>query len=691
MIRAGDPAQLGATPDSDGTNFALHSDAANSVELCLYDNHGTETRRYRLPECRDGVWHGYLPGCAPGQLYGYRVHGDYAPDSGLRCNPHKLLIDPYARALRGEFRWHPAVFDYATGEAGEWQINALDSGPYVPKCVVTNEQALSSVKAPRIPWAQSIFYELNVRGYTMRHPDVPAADRGRFAGLTNAAVLDYLRALGVTSIEIMPVHWFIDEQALHARGLRNLWGYNSINFFAPANRYATANASDEFRAMTDAIHSAGMEVILDVAYNHTGESDRFGPTLSMRGIDNLSYYKTTGPTREYINDTGCGNTLDADSTVVQRLIVDSLRYWARDMGVDGFRFDLATVLGRHDHGFSRFHPLLQAINTDPLLRDRKLIAEPWDPGPGGYQLGGFPAGWAEWNDRYRDSVRRFWRSDEGTAGEFARRVHGSADIFEPEHRDPAASINFVSSHDGFSLADTVAFEQRHNLANGEDNRDGHAHNYSCNHGTEGETADPLINARRRRQRLNMLATVLLSQGTPMLLGGDEFGNSQSGNNNVYAQDNPTGWVDWSGLDADPAFTDSVRQLIRLRRSQPLLRSGTYLHGEHRNGAGWPDIDWRAPDSGHLSAHDWHNARAFCLLLARADAAETAGDAAVAVLFNASSEATEFILAAPPGASRWKLVFTSGEEPVTDGDITRWSVGPQMLVCLLMQPEPPGQG
>ncbi len=450
-------------PTADGTNFALYSRAASAVELCLYDTHGTETRRYRLPECTDGVWHGYLPGCAPGQLYGYRVHGEYAPESGRRCNPHKLLVDPYARALHGEFRWHPAVFDYVTGETGAWQLNALDSAPYVPKSVVLHEQAAPVAAAPAIPWAESVFYELNVRGYTMQHPAVPAADRGRFAGLSNAAVLEYLRALGVTSIEIMPVHWFIDEQALCARGLRNLWGYNSINFFAPASRYATTNAIGEFRAMTDAIHRAGMEVILDVAYNHTGESDRFGPTLSMRGIDNLGYYKTAGPMREYINDTGCGNTLDADSPIVQRLIIDSLRYWAKDMGVDGFRFDLATVLGRHDHGFSQFHPLLQAITADPLLRDRKLVAEPWDPGPGGYQLGGFPGGWAEWNDRYRDSVRRFWRGDAGSAGEFARRVHGSADLFEPRERSPAASINFVSSHDGFSLADTVAYEHRHNF------------------------------------------------------------------------------------------------------------------------------------------------------------------------------------------------------------------------------------
>ena len=496
-----------------------------------------------------------------------------------------------------------------------------------------------------------IFYEANVRGFTMRHPAVAEADRGKFQGMRNAGVIEYLKALGVTAIEFMPVHAFIDEHHLVKRGLRNFWGYNSISFFAPSSRYAQADAATEFRDMVRAIHDAGIEVVLDVVYNHTGEGGADGPTLSFRGIDNLAYYRTEpGDHGVYVNDTGTGNTVNVDHPNVQQLIMDSLRYWHREMGVDGFRFDLATILGRTPHGYSPVHPLLEAISHDGALHDAVLVAEPWDPGPGGYQLGGFPPRWSEWNDRYRDDVRRFWRGDVGSAGDFAKRLHGSADLFERNARPPFASVNFVASHDGFTLADVVSYEHRHNEPNREGNKDGHAHNCSCNYGVEGPTDDAHIGDLRRRQRLNMLATLLVSQGTPLLLAGDEFGHSQFGNNNAYAQDNETGWLDWSLLDDDPDFARMVRNLIHLRRQEPLLRGPRFLHEE-------AEVAWLSPDGDRLSEDDWQEGRAFILSLA-------AGR--LAVLFNGSDETAAF-------AVRWKnldLVFASAAdvEPST-GTVT----------------------
>ena len=460
----------------------------------------------------------------------------------------------------------------------------------------------------------------------MRHPAVAEADRGKFQGMRNAGVIEYLKALGVTSIELMPVHAFIDEHHLVKRGLRNFWGYNSISFFAPSPRYAQADAVAEFRDMVRAIHDAGIEVVLDVVYNHTGEANADGPTLSFRGIDNLAYYRTEpGDHGVYVNDTGTGNTVNVDHPRVQQLIMDSLRYWHREMGVDGFRFDLATILGRTPHGYSPVHPLLEAISHDEALHDAVLVAEPWDPGPGGYQLGCFPPRWSEWNDRYRDDVRRFWRGDAGSAGDFAKRLHGSADLFERNARPPFASVNFIASHDGFTVADVVSYEHRHNEANGEGNKDGHAHNYSCNYGVEGPTDDAHIAALRRQQRLNMLATLLVSQGIPLLLAGDEFGHSQFGNNNAYAQDNETGWLDWSLLDDDPDFSRMVRNLIHLRRQEPLLRGPHFLHRE-------AEVAWLSPDGERLSEDDWQEGRAFCLSLA-------AGR--LAVLFNGSDETAVF--------------------------------------------------
>ena len=644
MIEAGRPSPLGATPDAEGTNFAVFSSIADRVELCLFDAAGHEAQRINLPERTDSVWHGYLPGCGPGQLYGYRVHGPYDADVGHRCNPAQLLLDPYTKALSGEFAWVEAVFD----------TNSHDSAPHVPKSVVRGPCGPPQFVLPRVPWRDTIFYEANVRGFTMRHPAVDEADRGKFDGMRNRDVLDYLKALGITSLELMPVHAFIDEHHLVKKGLRNFWGYNSISFFAPSPRYAKQDAGAEFCDMVRAIHDAGMEVILDVVYNHTGEGGGSGPSLCFRGLDNLTYYSTEpGAPGSYINDTGCGNTVNVDHPQVQKLILESLRHWHVDMGVDGFRFDLAPVLGRHNHGFSSNHPMLERISADAELRDAKLVAEPWDPGPGGYQLGHFPRNWAEWNDRFRDSVRRFWRGDEGISGELAQRLRGSADVFEWSGRPPLASVNFISSHDGFTLADTVSYEQRHNEANGEDNQDGHAHNFSCNYGIEGDADDPDILATRERQRLNMLATVLFSQGTPLLLAGDEFGHSQRGNNNAYAQDNEIAWIDWKQAETDAAFLDKVRSLIRLRQETPLLRLREYLHGRLETDTGIVEIEWFSASGDAMSEHAWSGENQLCLVLS--EKRKTGGRSTAAILINGSTDDCEFRL---PESIDWQLAFDS---------------------------------
>ncbi len=688
MIRPGSTAPLGATFDGEGVNFAVYSGGAERVDLCLFDARLRAGPVHSLPACEDGVWHGYLPGCRPGQAYGYRVHGRYAPEQGLRFNAAKLLIDPYARALAGRFRWSPAVHDYDPGQPG-FRVGVADSAPDVPKSVVSGPiEAAASVR-PAVPWSETIIYEANVRGFTMRHPDLPDAERGRFAGLKNGAVLAYLRSLGITAIELMPVHAQIDERFLAQRGLRNLWGYNSINYFTPAARLARGDATREFRDMVDAIHDAGLEVLLDVAFNHTGEGDTHGPTLSFRGLDNLCYYRTDPDApASYENHSGCGNTLNMDHPRVRALVRDSLCYWHRDMGVDGFRFDLATVLGRGAAGFDADHPMLRCIRDEPRLQGVKLIAEPWDVGPDGYRLGGFPPPWVEWNDRYRDSVRRFWRGDEGQLGEFARRVHGSADLFEHPGRAPAASVNFITAHDGFTLADLVSYERRHNRANGQGNRDGHAHNFSCNHGVEGPSDDPEIQALRRRQRLNMLATLLLSPGTPMLLAGDEFGNTQQGNNNAYAQDNDTGWLDWSGLGRDPDFLHAVRCLVRLRRDTPLFRPPHFLHGRRPGRAGPAEIEWLHPGGEGMDAAQWQAGQALALLLTCAAVApEWEGPPAAALLCNAERTPMRFRLPGMPWPGAWRLVFASGEARSLDTGAD-WLLPPSSVACALWLDKPP---
>ena len=644
-MQAGNPEILGATPDEAGTNFAIYSAVASGVELCLFEADGRQAQVLDLPECDSGVWHGFLPGCGPGQRYGFRVHGPYDPDQGLRCNPAKLLVDPYARELVGEFEWHAAVFD----------DNNDDSAPYVPKCVVRGRFHDELPAGPDVPWAETIFYECNVRGFTMRHPALDEAARGTFDGMRHADVVAHLKALGVTSIELMPLQAFIDEHHLAEKGLRNFWGYNTINFFAPMPRYARGDAVTEFRDMVRALHDAGLEVIMDVAYNHTGEGGAHGPTISLRGIDNLTYYRMEPDDKSaYVNDTGCGNTIDTDHVRVRQLILDSLDYWAGEMGVDGFRFDLAPVLGRRRDGFSPTHPLLSEISNLSSLRDVKLIAEPWDPGPGGYQLGHFPPRWAEWNDRYRDDVRSFWRGDPGMSGQIARRMHGSADLFEASNRPPTASVNFVAAHDGFTLMDVVSYSHKHNEANGEDNRDGHSHNLSNNYGFEGETYDRDINELRRRQRLNLMATLFFSQGTPMLLAGDELGHTQGGNNNAYAQDNETAWLDWSG--DDPDFLDRVRDIIRLRRETPLLRLPSYLHGTLETGHSTIRISWCNRLGEPKKDQEWAVSRAFSVIID-----ETMNDGshrAVAILLNRRNQRHKLGLPQGDKLKQWRLEFAS---------------------------------
>ena len=651
-IRPGSADIPGATVDADGVNFALWSGVAERVELCLFDA-GRNEISLDLPACDDGVWHGFVPGCAAGQRYGFRVHGRWDHDAGLRCNPAKLLLDPYARQLDGAFDWQGKVCDAVPDEHGGATMCGEDNAGSVPLSVV-RAPARARSPAPRVPWAETIVYECNLRGFTMRHPTVPKTDRGRFAGMRNKDVLTYIKALGVTSVEFMPLLAWIDERHLVDKGLRNYWGYNTIGFFAPMPRLGTTDAPGELQDMIDTIHDAGLEVILDVAYNHTGEGGSGGPLLSFRGIDNLAYYQTEpGDPGRYINDTGCGNTINSDHPRVQQIIVDSLRYLHATIGFDGFRFDLATVLGRHNHGFSGAHPLLEKISADPALAAAKLIAEPWDPGPGGYQLGGFPDRWAEWNDTSRDAIRKFWRGDAGSAGELAKRVHGSSDIFEGRGRPPFSSVNFVTAHDGYTLADLVAYEQRHNHANGEENRDGHRHNYSRNHGAEGETEDEEILALRRRQRLNMLATLLFSQGTPMLLAGDDFGNSQSGNNNAYAQDNETGWLDWHGLDADPDFADAVRELVWLRRETPLLRQQEYVHASAETDG---QFAWFNSAGEAKRSEEWADSRAFTVLVER-------GDRRAAIVINGHERAVDVILPDVPGS--WRIAFSTSALPHDD--------------------------
>jgi len=651
----GRPYPRGATWDGEGVNFSFFSAHATRVELCLFDATGRrEVQRIEQRERTDLIWHCYLPEARPGLLYGYRVHGPYDPEQGHRFNPNKLLIEPYAKLLEGRLRWSDAHFGYRVGHArADLSFDRRDSASGMPKCrVIDPAFTWADDRAPRTPWADTVIYEAHVRGLTMRHPEVPSELRGTYAGLATAPVIDHLLRLGITALELMPVHAFVDDRHLLDRGLRNYWGYNTIGFFTPEMTYSATGGINEFKTMVKTLHSAGIEVILDVVYNHTAEGNQLGPTLCFRGADNASYYRLTPDNlRYYMDFTGTGNTLNLQQPQVLQLIMDSLRYWVLEMHVDGFRFDLAAALARELYDVDRLGSFFDTITQDPVLSQVKLIAEPWDVGAGGYQVGNFPPGWNEWNDKYRDGMRSYWKGDGGLIGEFARRYSGSADLYEAGGRKPHASVNFVTAHDGFTLEDVVSYNQKHNEANGEDNRDGTDNNRSWNCGAEGPTADPGIRGLRAQLKRNLLATLLLSQGVPMILGGDELSRTQRGNNNAYCQDNEISWLDWELNDEQRDFLAFVERMIALRRRHPVFARRRFLQGRPIAGAGIKDVAWLTPAGTEMTGAEWDQefARALGVYLAGAalERVDRRGrplkDDNFLVLFNAHYEPIEFAL------------------------------------------------
>ena len=603
-VLPGHPSPLGATLGADGVNFAVFSRHATKVMVCLFDVDGNESSIISLPERTGDVWHGFVAGLKAGQQYGLRVDGPYDPKNGHRFNPFKLLIDPYAKQLTGHPVWNNALFGYDNNhKTKDLSFDKTDSMPYMPRCVVVDPTFdWGDGARPHHTLENSVIYEAHVKGLTAGRKDIDQA--GTYLAMASDQVLDHLTKLGITTIELLPVQAFLNEKFLLDRGLTNYWGYMTYGFFAPDPRYMRGAQIAEFQQMVKRFHSAGIEVILDVVYNHTAEGSEMGPTLMFRGLDNASYYRLAEDKRYYIDDAGCGNTLDFENPFVIRLVMDSLRYWVEVMGVDGFRFDLCSTLGRTRHGFEREGPFFRAIGQDPVLSNVKLIAEPWDIGPGGYQLGNFPAPFAEWNDKYRGNTREFWREDRGMVADMAARLSGSAQFFDHEGRSATSSLNFLTAHDGFTLHDTVSYNEKHNLANGEDNRDGHSNNHSDNMGVEGPTDDPAIIAARTRRKRNLIATLMLSQGTPMLLAGDELSNSQGGNNNVYCQDNEIGWVNWPE-EGDPFFA-FCQQAISFRRMHPLLRQRRFLHSQRRVIDGEPDLFWRRTNGDAMRQEDWDN-------------------------------------------------------------------------------------
>ncbi len=665
---------LGATYDGAGTNFALFSEIADRVELCLFDAKGRETR-VELTERDALVWHGYLPRVGPGQRYGYRVHGPYAPEEGHRCDPSKLLLDPYAKAIEGAIDWDQALFSYTFGKPEK--RNTKDSASHMMKCVVTNPYFdWQEDRQPRTPYHESVIYEAHVKGLTMTHPDIPEDIRGTYAALGHPAMVDHLTSLGVTAVELMPVHQFVNDSSLVDKGLSNYWGYNTIGFFAPHNAYSSSGqAGDqvlEFKAMVRELHRAGIEVILDVVYNHTAEGNHLGPTLAFRGIDNAAYYRLVDEDkRHYYDTTGTGNTLLMRHPHVLQLIMDSLRYWVLDMHVDGFRFDLAASLARQFHEVDRLSAFFDLVQQDPVVSQVKLIAEPWDVGPGGYQVGNFPPRWTEWNGKFRDCVRDFWRGEPATLGEFAARLSGSSDLYESDGRAPYASINFVTAHDGFTLRDLVSYNDKHNEANGEDNNDGESHNRSWNCGVEGPTDDPDVNALRERQQRNLLATLVLSQGVPMVLHGDEVGRTQNGNNNAYCQDNQLSWVNWEKADED--LIEFVRTLTRLRAEHPVFRRRRFFTGEHERGDDLPDIVWLRPDGTEMTDEDWGTGKLALAVYLNGDGIVEPGprgeqimDDSFLMLLNASADDVDFVVPNGPYAHRWLRVLDTSH-PQDDPD------------------------
>ena len=676
-IWRGQPYPLGATWDGEGVNFALFSENATKVELCLFDERDTTKEIFRTPieERNDLVWHAYLPEVRPGQHYGYRVHGPYEPEQGHRFNPAKLLIDPYAKAISGTIDWSDAMFGYRLGgPAEDLARDDRDNAANVPKGVVIEEAfTWGGDKLLRTPWDQTVIYEMHVKGFTARHPDVPEEQRGTYAGLASLPSIEYLKSLAVTAVELLPIHHFVRDKHLADRGLTNYWGYNSIGFFSPDIRYATSPIRGrhvrEFKTMVKTLHSAGIEVILDVVYNHTGEGNHLGPTISFRGIDNAIYYRLMEDNRRYYMDyTGTGNTLNVRHPRTLQLVMDSLRYWVVHMHVDGFRFDLASALARELHEVDRLSAFFDIIHQDPVISQVKLIAEPWDVGEGGYQVGNFPVGWAEWNGKYRDTIRRYWKGDGGQVKELGYRLTGSSDLYEIDGRRPHASINFVTAHDGFTLQDLVSYNHKHNEANGEDNRDGSDDNQSWNCGVEGPTDNPDIIALRERQKRNMLATLLLSQGVPMICGGDELGRTQRGNNNAYCQDNELSWYDWKLDGSARSLLAFTQQLIALRRDQPVLRRRRFFQGRHIRGSEVKDIAWFRPDGKEMTDEDWNQGyvRSLALRLA-GDALEERDDKGrhisgetLLILLNAHYEPLTFTLPAHRRGVRWELLLSTVE-------------------------------
>jgi isoamylase len=669
-IWRGTSSPLGASWDGEGVNFALFSEHAEKVELCLFDASGRrELQRIDVRERTDNIWHCYLPEARPGLVYGYRVHGPYRPQEGHRFNSHKLLVDPYAREIVGGLRWSDALHGYTVGSKREdLSFDRRDSAPYVPKCrVVDTAFTWGDDRRPAIDWHHMMIYETHVRGHTRRHPEVPEPLRGTYAGLACAPVIEQLRRLGITTVELMPVHAFVDERHLAEHGLRNYWGYNTLGFFAPEPRYSATGSSSEFKTMVKRLHSAGIEVLIDVVYNHSCESNHLGPTLAFRGADNAAYYRLVEDDRRHYRDfTGCGNTLNLEHPRVLQMVMDSLRYWVEVMHVDGFRFDLAPALAREGGEVERLGAFFNVVRQDPVLNGVKLIAEPWDVGRGGYQAGNFPAGWAEWNDRYRDGMRAYWRGDGGVIGEFARRLTGSSDLYGRNGRSPIASINFIAAHDGFTLHDLVSYNEKHNQANGEGNRDGSDHNLSWNCGAEGPTDDAAIRALRERQKRNFLATLLLSQGVPMLLAGDERGRTQMGNNNAYCQDNELSWLDWSATPEAERLAEFTRTLIALRRAHRSFRRRDFFQGRPLHGSGVKDIQWLKPDGSEMSEREWEQDQARCLGVYLAggslDEVDRFGrpvaDDDFLLLFNAHHEDIAFTL---PGVGAWHPIIDTAEE------------------------------
>ncbi len=666
-VLEGRPTPRGATWDGEGTNFSLFSAHATKVEVCLFDPTGEEEiERLSLPEYTDQIWHGYLFGVHPGTPYGYRVHGPYELEAGHRFNPNKLLLDPYAYAHMGELQWNPALFGYHMESGDDRTFDERDSAPFMPKCTVVDQNFDWSGPRDRkaIPWDDTVIYEMHVRGFTKLHPAVPPALQGTYEGLATKEVLEYLQSLGVTSIELLPIHTFVNDSHLLDKGLTNYWGYNSIGFFAPDPRYAANRPESvrECKEMIARLHDAGFEVILDVVYNHTAEGNELGPTLSFKGIDNASYYRLQPEQpRYYINDTGTGNTLNLSHPRVIQLVTDSLRYAVQQMHVDGFRFDLGTILAREPNGFDNRSGFLKVCSQDPLLATVKLIAEPWDCGPGGYQVGGFPPGWAEWNDKFRDDVRDFWRG-ELAATNLADRLCASASVFNHQGRRPWSCVNFVTAHDGFTLQDVVAFNEKHNEANGEDNQDGSSNNRSWNCGAEGLTDEASINALRDRQMRNLMATLLISQGTPMVLAGDEFGRTQRGNNNAYCQDNEISWVDWTLLDTRASLFQFVKELIAFRHHYPILRRNLFLTGQPVEDSDVRDVTWINANGGSMEEQHWNDTTIHCFGMLLDGRAPTTGrrqpgkGVTVLVLINGHHEPVQFTLPPCVGASEWTLLL-----------------------------------